>query len=82
MQKNWWQKEVFYQIYPASFKDANNDGIGDLRGIIQMLPRLKQLGITTIWLSPINHPWLITVTIFLTTKLLILGLERWLILMS
>lgn len=53
MQKNWWQKEVFYQIYPASFKDANNDGIGDLRGIIQMLPRLKQLGITTIWLSPI-----------------------------
>lgn len=53
MQTNWWQKEVFYQIYPASFKDANDDGIGDLRGIIQMLPRLKQLGITTIWLSPI-----------------------------
>lgn len=53
MQTNWWQKEVFYQIYPASFKDANNDGVGDLQGIIQMLPKLKQLGITTIWLSPI-----------------------------
>ncbi|VDG19543.1 alpha-glucosidase [Lactobacillus pentosus] [Lactiplantibacillus mudanjiangensis] len=53
MQTTWWQKEVFYQIYPASFKDTNNDGIGDLQGIIQMLPRLKALGITTIWLSPI-----------------------------
>ncbi|WP_318766914.1 alpha-glucosidase [Lactiplantibacillus carotarum] len=53
MQTNWWQKEVFYQIYPASFKDANNDGVGDLRGIIEALPRLKALGVTTVWLSPI-----------------------------
>lgn len=83
MQKNWWQKEVFYQIYPASFKDANNDGIGDLRGIIQMLPRLKRWELRLSgYLQYINHPWLITVTIFLITKLLILGLERWLILMS
>lgn len=49
----WWQNEVIYQIYPASFKDANNDGIGDLRGIREKLPVLKSLGVTMIWLSPI-----------------------------
>lgn len=43
----------FYQIYPRSFKDSNNDGIGDLRGIIQKLPYLKDLGVTATWLSPI-----------------------------
>lgn len=53
MNKNWWQKEVFYQIYPASFKDSNDDGIGDIQGIIAELDSLKELGITTIWLSPI-----------------------------
>lgn len=53
MAKKWWQKEVFYQIYPASFKDSNNDGIGDIQGIIEELDSLKELGITTIWLSPI-----------------------------
>lgn len=50
---NWWKKEIFYQIYPASFKDSNNDGIGDIRGIIQELPKIHTLGITTIWLSPV-----------------------------
>ena len=34
MNRNWWQK-VAYQIYPRSFSDSNNDGIGDLQGIIQ-----------------------------------------------
>lgn len=53
MTEKWWQNEIFYQIYPASFKDANNDGIGDLKGIIEKLPTLSALGITTIWLSPI-----------------------------
>lgn len=53
MKKEWWQKEVFYQIYPASFKDSNNDGIGDIKGIIEKLPFLSKLGITTIWLSPV-----------------------------
>ncbi|MCZ3621701.1 alpha-glucosidase [Lactobacillus mulieris] len=45
--------EIFYQIYPASFKDDNNDGTGDLQGIISKLPYLKDLGITFIWLSPV-----------------------------
>lgn len=50
---NWWKHEIFYQIYPASFKDSNNDGVGDIPGIIQELPKLHDLGITTIWLSPV-----------------------------
>ena len=52
MNRNWWQKEVAYQIYPRSFSDSNNDGIGDLQGIIQKLDYLENLGITLIWLSP------------------------------
>ncbi len=45
--------EIFYQVYPASFKDSNNDGIGDLKGITTKLPYLKDLGITFLWLSPV-----------------------------
>ncbi len=48
----WWQKAVFYQIYPRSFADANGDGIGDLPGIIARLDYLRDLGIDAIWLSP------------------------------
>lgn len=44
---------VFYQIYPRSFKDSNNDGIGDIQGIIEEIPYLEWLGIKAIWLSPI-----------------------------
>ena len=43
----------FYQIYPRSFKDSNDDGIGDIRGIISKLPYLKETGVTATWLSPI-----------------------------
>ncbi|XP_020807980.1 LOW QUALITY PROTEIN: maltase 1 [Drosophila serrata] len=50
---NWWQHEVFYQIYPRSFQDSNNDGIGDLRGITSRLEYFKETGITSVWLSPI-----------------------------
>ena len=53
MEKKWWQKEVVYQIYPRSFQDSNNDGIGDLQGIISRLDYLKDLGITSVWLCPI-----------------------------
>lgn len=52
-QHMWWQKGVIYQIYPRSFQDSDNDGIGDLRGIIQCLNYLQWLGIDCIWLSPI-----------------------------
>jgi alpha-glucosidase len=50
----WWRDGIIYQIYPRSFADANNDGIGDLDGIITRLDYLKDLGIDAIWLSPIN----------------------------
>lgn len=50
---DWWEAASFYQIYPRSFKDNNNDGIGDLRGIAEKLDYLKDVGITATWLSPI-----------------------------
>lgn len=48
-----WQKGIVYQIYPRSFMDSNNDGIGDLQGIISRLDYLKDLGVDIIWLSPV-----------------------------
>ncbi|KAI1339674.1 glycoside hydrolase family 13 protein [Xylariaceae sp. FL0016] len=55
----WWKEATGYQIYPASFKDANGDGFGDLRGITESLDYLKALGVDFIWISPIyespNH---------------------------
>jgi oligo-1,6-glucosidase len=53
MQKRWWKESVVYQIYPRSFMDSNADGIGDLRGIIQRLDYLKELGVDVVWLSPV-----------------------------
>ncbi|MBN1076193.1 glycoside hydrolase family 13 protein [Clostridium botulinum] len=53
MKTNWWKESVVYQIYPRSFKDSNGDGIGDIRGIIEKLDYLKELGIDVIWLSPV-----------------------------
>lgn len=52
MKKQWWHDKVAYQIYPKSFNDTNNDGIGDIRGIIEKLDYLKELGIDIIWISP------------------------------
>ncbi|MBX9041928.1 glycoside hydrolase family 13 protein [Enterococcus durans] len=51
--KAWWKEAVGYQIYPASFKDSNGDGIGDLNGIREKIPYLKDLGIGFIWINPI-----------------------------
>lgn len=49
----WWRDGIIYQIYPRSFQDSNNDGLGDLPGIISRLDYLADLGIDAIWLSPI-----------------------------
>ena len=49
---SWWKKAVFYQIYPRSFLDTTNNGIGDLQGIISKVGYLKDLGIDAVWLSP------------------------------
>ena len=51
--EKWWKEAVIYQIYPRSFYDTNGDGIGDLRGIIEKLDYLENLGVTAIWMSPI-----------------------------
>ncbi|MCW5882128.1 MAG: alpha-glucosidase [Anaerolineae bacterium] len=53
MKKAWWKEAVVYQIYPRSFYDSNGDGIGDLRGILQKLDYLKDLGVDVVWLSPV-----------------------------
>ncbi|PSN31182.1 Maltase 1 [Blattella germanica] len=50
---DWWQKTVFYQIYPRSFMDSDGNGVGDLNGITQRLDHLKDAGIGAVWLSPI-----------------------------
>ena len=51
--RKWWKEEIAYQIYPRSFYDSNNDGIGDINGIIEKLDYLKELGITLLWICPI-----------------------------
>ncbi len=51
-QKHWSESAVGYQIYPRSFKDSNGDGIGDLRGVIEKLDYLNELGIDVIWICP------------------------------
>ncbi|WP_164667982.1 glycoside hydrolase family 13 protein [Virgibacillus doumboii] len=53
MVKKWWKESVVYQIYPRSFNDSNNDGIGDINGITEKLDYLKELGIDVIWISPV-----------------------------
>lgn len=50
--KKWWHDKIVYQIYPKSFMDSNNDGIGDIRGIINKLDYLKDLGVDILWLTP------------------------------
>jgi alpha-glucosidase len=48
----WWQHAVFYEIYPRSFADSNNDGVGDLKGIASKLAYLHDLGVDAIWITP------------------------------
>ena len=51
--EHWWRDAVIYQIYPRSFQDSNDDGIGDIQGIISRLPYIKKLGTDVIWLCPV-----------------------------
>ena len=50
--RTWWKDKIVYQIYPKSFYDSNGDGIGDLRGIIEKLPYLQDLGVDVLWICP------------------------------
>ena len=49
---SWLSNSIFYQIFPASFRDSNNDGIGDINGIIQKLDYVKNLGFNALWINP------------------------------
>ena len=53
MNQQWWKKSTVYQIYPKSFKDTTGNGVGDIRGIIEKLDYIKELGTDIIWLTPI-----------------------------
>lgn len=53
LEKQWWKESVVYQIYPRSFLDSNDDGVGDLGGIIEKLDYIHDLGADVIWLCPI-----------------------------
>lgn len=48
----WWKESAVYQVYPASFKDSNDDGWGDVRGVVSKLDYIKRLGVDAMWLSP------------------------------
>ncbi|MBT1161456.1 MULTISPECIES: glycoside hydrolase family 13 protein [Bifidobacterium] len=52
LRDDWWKQAVVYQVYPRSFKDVNGDGLGDIAGVTEKMPYLKELGVDAIWLSP------------------------------
>ena len=53
MKTEWYKNAIIYQIYPFSFMDSDNDGWGDIEGIISRLDYVKDLGVTAIWFSPL-----------------------------
>lgn len=58
MSESWWRSAVIYQIYPRSFADSNEDGIGDLAGITSKMDYIAALGVDAIWISPFYpSPW-------------------------
>ncbi len=50
--QEWWRGAVIYQVYPRSFQDSNDDGIGDLNGIVKRLPYIASIGVDAVWISP------------------------------
>lgn len=71
------EKSVVYQIYVKSFQDSNNDGVGDLQGIISRLDYLKTLGVDVLWLTPIfKSPMMIMAMIFLIIEVFKVNLEQ------
>ncbi|HVN92970.1 MAG TPA: alpha-amylase family glycosyl hydrolase [Terracidiphilus sp.] len=50
---DWWKRAVIYEVYPRSFQDSNGDGIGDLRGIVERLDYLVELGVDALWVAPV-----------------------------
>ncbi len=58
MDRAWWKESVVYEVYIRSFKDADADGVGDLKGLLEKLDYIKSLGADVIWLTPIfPSPW-------------------------
>jgi glycosidase len=53
IKRAWWKESTVYQIYPASFKDSNSDGLGDVPGITSKLDYIKALGVDIVWTCPI-----------------------------
>ncbi len=51
--QTWWRTAVVYQVWPRSFADSGGDGVGDIRGVIDHLDHLADLGVDAVWLSPV-----------------------------
>jgi hypothetical protein len=65
----WWKDGIIYQIYPRSFLDSNQDGIGDLAGITARLDYLRDLGVDAIWLSPLPRRISATTSAIISTSI-------------
>lgn len=50
--EKWWEEAIIYQVYPRSFQDTNEDGFGDITGIIKRLDYIQSLGVNTLWITP------------------------------
>ena len=79
----WWRGAVIYQVYPRSLMDANDDGVGDIRGIISKLDYIASLGVDAIWISPFfKSPMKDFGYDIVITAVLIRCLARWMIWMN